>query len=186
MEENILADGQDYAYNDAFGVIRPRWSSELQLSKATKEYPEFVELIVTWVKQKFDVMKTFPFTSFTVNGGVKTKMHRDNNNAGASCIIGLGDYERGRTIYWDQDNKKLSLEELSRIQPEFLDVKDKAVIFDGRRAHATEEFTGTRFTITFFAVRLWERASEEIRNACGGVPWVLPTVRQIENFQKLK
>ena len=72
---------------------------------------------------------------------------------------------------------------MSRFQPEGLDIKNKAVICDGRRAQATEEFDGTRFTITFYSVRLWERACEETRIECGMVPWVLPTVRQIESIQ---
>ena len=92
-----------------FGVIRPRMISQeqnLQLSNSTRDYPDFVELIVTWAKQEFDLMKTFPFTTFTINGGLKTKMHRDINNAGSSCIIDLGDYKQGRILCWVQDNKK--------------------------------------------------------------------------------
>ena len=105
---NVLVTGQEYGYSDAFGVIRPRVSKhgqEIQLSVATKEYPDFVELIVTGAKQEFDIIKTFPFTTFTINGGLQTKIHRGSNNAGASCIIGLGDYKQGRLFYWDQDDK---------------------------------------------------------------------------------
>ena len=93
--KNVMEDGQEYAYSDTFGVVRTRGAVQdldLHLSTITKAYPQFVELIVTWAKQEFEILKVFPFTTFTINGGLKTKMHRDRNNAGASCIIGLGDY----------------------------------------------------------------------------------------------
>ena len=64
-----------------------------------------------------------------------------------------------------------------------MDLKNKAVLFDGRCAHATEEFTGTRFTVTFYAVKSWEKDEKEFRSKCGVVPWVLPTVGQIESVQ---
>ena len=99
---------QNHGYSDTFGIIRTRGVKkplDLNASTITEAYPEFVELIVKWAKQEFGIMKTFPFTTFTINGGLTTKMHRDRNNAGASCIIGLGDYQQGRVLDWDQDNK---------------------------------------------------------------------------------
>ena len=88
-------------------------------------------------------------------------------------------------LLWDQDDGKQPLNELSQCQPEGVDIKDKAVLFDGRCARATEEITGTQFVITFYTVESWGRASEETRCKCGVVPWVLPTVRQMESVQAL-
>ena len=66
-----------------------------------------------------------------------------------------------------------------------MDIKERAVVFDGRRAHATEEFTGTRFAITFYAVKLWERVDGATQRKCEAVPWTLPTVKQLECFNAL-
>ena len=54
-----------------------------------------IELIVKWAMQEYEALKSFPFTTLTINGCLKTKMHRDGINAGASFIIGLGDYKEG-------------------------------------------------------------------------------------------
>ena len=67
----MLEEYQEYGFSDAFGVIRPRArrpGKDLQLSKATNGHPEFVKLVVQWAMKEFDVMKTFPFTTFTING----------------------------------------------------------------------------------------------------------------------
>ena len=53
------------------------------------------------------------------------KMCRDSQNAGASCIIGLGNYEQGQVLLWDQDDGTQSLDELSQFHPELLDVKTR-------------------------------------------------------------
>ena len=106
-------------------------------------------------------------------------MHRDGNNAGASFIVGLGDYKRGRLLYWAQDNHKRSLVELSQIQPEYMNVKEQPEIFDGRRAHATEDFEGKRYTIIFYAIKDWMDADQHTQESCASVPWQLPTFTQI-------
>ena len=79
-------EGQEYVYSDTFGVITPRarqGNHNVQISKLTQDYPEVTELIVKWAMHEYEVMRTFPFTTFTINGGLKTKMHRGANNAGA-------------------------------------------------------------------------------------------------------
>ena len=141
-----MVEGQEYGYSDTFGIVRTRRVNQppdLEVSTTTEAYPEFVELIIKWAKQEFGIMKNFPFTTFTINGGEKTTMHRDSHNAGASCIIGLGNYEQGQMLLWDQDDGEQSLDELSQFQPELVDIKNKAILFDGRRTHVTEEFAGT-------------------------------------------
>ena len=68
--------------------------------------------------------------------------------------------QRGRLLYWAQDNRKRSLAELSQIQPEYMNVKERPEIFDGRRAHATEDFEGTRYTIIFYVIKNWMDADQ--------------------------
>ena len=63
--------GQEYGYSDTFGVIVPRirnGTHAVQISKTTKDYPEMTELTVKWAMQEHEILKSFPFTTFTING----------------------------------------------------------------------------------------------------------------------
>ena len=67
----MLVEGQDYGYSDTFGVIVPRTRNgthSVRIAKTTKEYPEMTELIVKCAMQEYEVLKSFPFTTFTING----------------------------------------------------------------------------------------------------------------------
>ena len=69
--KNVFMEGQEYGYSDTFGVSVPRirnGTHAVQISKATKDYPEMTELIVKWAMQEYEILKTFPFTTFTING----------------------------------------------------------------------------------------------------------------------
>ena len=69
--------------------------------------------------------------------------------------------------------------ELSQIQPEYMNVKGQPEIFGGRRAHATEDFDGKRYTIIFYAIKDWMDADQHTQESCASVPWQLPAFAQI-------
>ena len=58
-------------------------------------------------------------------------------------------------------------------------MKEQPEIFDGRRAHAVEDFDGTWYTIIFYAIKNWMDADQHTQELCASVPWQLPTIAQI-------
>ena len=84
-----------------------------------------------------------------MNGGLQTKIHRDTNNEGCVCIVGIGDYTHGELLYWQDETRDRSLALLSEIQPEKIDIHNKPFFMDAKRAHATNDFEGCRYSIVF-------------------------------------
>lgn len=101
-------------------------------SQYTKKYNELFQTLKEFIKE---VDPNFNFTTIQVNKNVLCKPHVDSNNIGPSYIIGLGDYEGGRFI--DDQNQ-------------YYDIKNKWLLFDGRKIHYNEEFTGNRYSIVYF------------------------------------
>ena len=100
-------------------------------SRHTKKYPQLFEKLNEFIKE---VDPDFQFTSIQVNKNVLCKPHIDDNNAGLSYIIGLGDYTDGELV----------------IESEKYDIKNKWKLFDGHKLHWTEPFTGNRYSLIYF------------------------------------
>ena len=91
--------------------------------------------------------------------------HRDQNNMGASWIIGLGDYEGGEFI----DDKE-----------RVIYIRNKAYFFDGREPHSASPWKpvgklGHRFTLILFGHKsaLAPELSQEIKDVLAhiGIPF---------------
>jgi hypothetical protein len=73
----------------------------------------------------------------------------------------FGDFQGGELKYWGQDDGCLSLEEL-RTCPSIVLSSGKALcLFDGRRAHEVEPFSGERYSLVFFCTGALNRARED-------------------------
>lgn len=114
-----------------FGLTKHRRVSELQISAYTLKYPLIYKLL--------DIVASyldFDFTSIMVNRNYECKPHIDKNKYGTlNMIYGFGDYEGGELVY---DGKEY-------------DIKNKFLIFDGKKIHSVKPFIGTRHTLTWFS-----------------------------------
>jgi len=113
-----------------------------QLSNQTQARPNLVislNRFMAWhLEQTGD--KDFEWTTIQLNLNTQCDVHVDANNMGPSKIIGLGDYRGG----------DLWVKDLGAV-----DIKDRFLEFDGRKAHATMPFQvvgmhGNRFSLVYF------------------------------------
>jgi hypothetical protein len=87
------------------------------------------------------VPKDFKYSMITVNRDVSMLKHKDGKNCGKSYIVGLGDYEGGGLVVYDENDK-----------PKLFNIKDNVLSFDGSRyAHESQPHSGRRYTLIFFS-----------------------------------
>ena len=109
----------------------------LYYTKLQAEHPELKDII----QQFCDIVceERIIVDQIQINKNWWTPPHKDAGNVGESYIVGLGDYEGGRTCvdYGDHIVK--------------YDIKNKFVKFDGSKyEHWTEKFTGNRYSMVFY------------------------------------
>ena len=76
----------------------------------------------------------FFWTSLQINVNSVSQPHCDPNAPFYSIILGLGDYEEGFLV----------------VEGTRINIKGKAVLFNGLRKHWSEQFTGQRLSIVAF------------------------------------
>ena len=88
---------------------------------------------------------------------MQAKIYRDGANAGWSALIAIGQFIGGDLLIWEKDEGGCLEIAASVAKPQVLRY------FDGRKAHATSDFIGVRFSLVFFKVRGTENAPVEVQ-----------------------
>ena len=154
---NVAPAGAPFVLSDTFGLVSTR-TGAVSVSRLTRRHPAVVRLLSAWVKRAWPSSPCFPFTSISVNYGYAARMHRDANNVGPSLTRSFGDFVGGRLRYWGEDDGSLALEELARFPATVLDTGRALCLFDGRRCHSVESFTGERYSLVFFCTNAYGKA----------------------------
>jgi hypothetical protein len=163
--KNVMPDGTSWVHSETVGLLHCS-GTKLLATLHTKQYPKVIMLLTQWMKDNRPEGQTrdFPFTSIIINSSFAAKRHRDHLNVGPSVVKAFGEFEGGRLRYWAEDNRCVSHELLREQDAVTIDVRDKAVVIDGNRAHGVEAYTGAeRFSLVFFTVQGYERATTEIK-----------------------
>jgi hypothetical protein len=117
------------------GLTPRRWITEdgkmYGISRHNKKNLMLLTLLNEWMKEKYP---GFQYTTIQINKNVKCPPHKDKNNVGLSVIVAFGNYIGGELCI---DNK-------------VFDIKNKPLIFDGKKEHWTTIFEGERYAIVFF------------------------------------
>ena len=143
------------------------------------------ELFSSWVRQAWPLSPPFPFTSINVNYGYAAKLHRDSNNVGPSLTKALGEFHGGALKYWEHDDGHLPLEELNQFSATVLETGKALCLFDGRRGHEVQPFTGERFSLVFFCTSAFARAREDAVAFVSGLGAHMPTSASLERAPRL-
>ena len=118
------------------------YEASLRISKASKlpKHQRVIELATKYIEL---LDPNFTYTSIQFSKCMLTPKHVDKNNVGLSTIVGLGDYTDGSLIIYDEEGNEHTH-----------DIFHKPLVFNANQQyHRTQDFTGTRFTITFYNVK---------------------------------
>jgi hypothetical protein len=120
------------------GVVNAR-SNGVVASSFGRNRTNLTKTLVNFAKL---AVPDFNFTSIQVNKNYLSAMHVDKNNLGPSYIVGVGDYTDGG----------LWVQTLGGV-----DCNRKWILFDGNVPHCTLPYTGTRYTLIYFAQQSFSR-----------------------------
>ena len=143
-------------------VVRSR-DGRLLLTRPTREHPDFMRLLCTWIRSTRPFPDAFPFTSISLNSQYGAKAHRDGNNAGPSLTRSLGNFVGGALKYWDNDDGLQAIAALPAQAAQILDTRSGFCLFDGKRCHAVSDFVGERFSLVFFSISQYAKVPQEQR-----------------------
>ena len=122
--------------------LHNNFTASLKVSKPSKvKKHQFLMQLASMYIKEYD--PNFKYTSIQFSKCMKTPKHKDRNNVGNSMIIAFGDYTGGGLIMYDEDGNEYTH-----------NIYHKPLVFNANENyHRTEDFVGTRFTITFFKIK---------------------------------
>jgi len=127
-------DGRRYGYgirSVTLGEVRDYQTGKKRISNFTKNNLELFEKLCIYGASITDI----PFKSICINKNTIAEPHKDRNNKGVSCIVGLGDYTGGELVYGETK----------------VNIHKNPIHFDGSKIeHYSLPFDGTRYTLIFF------------------------------------
>ena len=158
---NVMPRDSAFVLSDTLGLVCTR-DGKVTPSRLTKRYPAVFKVFSCWARQAWPLAPPFPFTSISVNCNYSARIHRDSGNVGPSLTKAFGSFRGGSLKYWGEDDASLCLEELVQFPATVLDTGKALCLFDGRRAHAVEAFSGERYSLVFFCTSAFSRAREDV------------------------
>lgn len=162
---NVMPEGTNFVFSDTLGLLRTR-DGRYIATEPTVTFPNVFALFNQWLRDNRPAQydRDFPFTSISVNSAYAARIHRDQNNHGPSIGVAFGDFEGGRLEYWHEDDKSLDFDQLLSVPHSMMETGKGQCLFDGRRAHAVEPFTGERFSLVFFSIGKYWKAKQDVRD----------------------
>eukprot|EP00927_Polykrikos_kofoidii_P059867 TRINITY_DN54988_c0_g1_i1.p1 TRINITY_DN54988_c0_g1~~TRINITY_DN54988_c0_g1_i1.p1 ORF type:complete len:517 (-),score=58.41 TRINITY_DN54988_c0_g1_i1:182-1525(-) len=162
--QNVIPDGHDFVFSDTLGLIRDRTGS-IHITAVTKLYPDFTRIINRYLSERLPPeVSSFKWTSLNLNCNYAARLHRDGNNFGPSFIKAFGDFTGGELSYWPEDDRKVDdLDDIPNHKNLKLDLSAGLAMFNGNCGHSVEDFKGTRYSVVYFTIGCFDKASEECK-----------------------
>eukprot|EP00419_Tripos_fusus_P054310 CAMPEP_0172805518 /NCGR_PEP_ID=MMETSP1075-20121228/5797_1 /TAXON_ID=2916 /ORGANISM="Ceratium fusus, Strain PA161109" /LENGTH=1029 /DNA_ID=CAMNT_0013644203 /DNA_START=25 /DNA_END=3114 /DNA_ORIENTATION=+ len=163
--QNVLPQNKSWVHSDTLGLIRDRTGTYMTTAPA-RDYPHFIKILCKWLSDQRppELSVDFPFTTISLNYGYSAKRHRDAGNHGPSMAKAFGNFKGGHLCYWPDDDKSLPLDQLRDEDKVRIDTSSNLCVFDGNRAHEVEDFKGERYSMVFFSVGKYWKASQEVQS----------------------
>lgn len=175
---NVTPDGHSFVFSDTMGLVSDR-TGGINPTKYTLAYPNVSKVLCDFMRDHLpDGIPSFTFTSINVNKNYAGRRHRDASNVGPSIIAALGEFKGGRLCYFPNDDKSLDLENLPKSDMVTLDLRKRMALFDGRRAHQVEPFSGERYSLVWFTCPRNDRADAKALAAMQLCGFNVPTKKQ--------
>ena len=139
LRRNVMQMGQDRVTGFTLGLTKKLdVRDKLVPCRYNAVFPE-LHLACNRLMQMVD--PGFAFNCIQVNKNQQSAKHTDAYNMGPSYIVAFGDYRGGELLVHCK-------------KPVTYDIDAKFLKFDGRVAHETLPFKGTRYSLVFFKLSL--------------------------------
>jgi len=182
--QNVLPEGHEWVHSDTLGVIEARGDHSMIVTRACEGHQNFVRLLSSWARKR-SPNQDLPFTTISLNKNYAGRLHRDSGNMGPSIGLAIGPFTGGRLCFWANDSGRGSrahVEEVRKEPSALLNIK-RGVVFDGNCAHEVQPFEGERYSLIFFTVKKYKKASDAVKRKMVqmGADW--PTDASLKRLQ---
>lgn len=182
--QNVLPEGHEWVHSDTLGVIESRGDHSMIITTACKGHESFVRLLSSWARKR-SPNGDLPFTTISLNKNYAGRLHRDSGNMGPSIGLAIGPFTGGRLRFWADDSGRGSRSHVEEVRNEpsvLLNIK-QGVVFDGNCAHEVQPFEGERYSLIFFTVKKYKKASNAVKRKMSqmGADW--PTDASLKRLQ---
>ena len=157
---------------DEFAFIGGLWQfgGKHGITKGTSMYPTVCQYF-----NAFFCSKGYSgWSSFYLGKNVKTKVHVDCHNMRDtdSVTVSFGQFSGGRLWLADKDGNipandvVLKVDRTGKTLPgKYIHTKEKPTVFDARKPHCTEDWSGTRWCLTMYTGRSLQNASNSLKQS---------------------
>jgi hypothetical protein len=115
-----------------FGLVKPRYQSQTQLSRPSRLYPKIYEEINRIGK----LIVPFEYKTIQVNHNLVCPKHKDKNNQTRAVLVSFGEYTGGEIV----------------IEGEKYNAYHTPIEFDGSKLeHWNEPIEGNKYSLIFFS-----------------------------------
>jgi len=184
--QNVMAKGETFVHSDMLGLVCSR-TGAVFVTKPTRMYANLVRILCRWLRDNGPTVgRPFCFSSICVNSGFASALHRDANNTSLSVTKAFGRFRGGSLLYWPDDDGAWPLQKLREADALKLDSSKGLVLFDGHRAHRVLPIQqGHRYSLVFYTMSAYWKASPAIIEYLRGLGVVYPTECSLAHFERL-
>ena len=162
--QNVIPEGQEWEHSDTLRIIESRFNDSRIISSPCNGYENFVRLLGSWAHKRTPNGQ-LPFTTmlFKKYAG---RLHRVTGNIGTAVGLAIGSFTGGKLRSWagdSQEGVRSAAIEASRDEPGNASNTRRGVVFDGDCAHEVEPLRGKRYSLIFFTVENYQKASNAVK-----------------------
>ena len=162
--ENVIPEGQEWEHSDTLRIIESRFNGSRIIISPCTGYENFVRLLGFWAHKRTSNGQ-LPFTTMLFKN-YAGKLHRVTGNTGTSVGLAIGSFTGSKLRYWagdSQEGARSAHVEAVRDDPGNALNTRRGVVFDGDCAHEVEPFRGKRYSLMFFTVEKYKKASNAVK-----------------------
>ena len=157
---------------DEFAFIGGLWQfgGKHGITKGTSMYPTVCQYFNAFFRSK----GYSGWSSFYLGKNIKTKVHVDCHNMRDtdSVTVSFGQFSGGRLWLADKDGNipandvVLKVDRTGKTLPgKYINTKEEPTVFDARKPHCTEDWSGTRWCLTMYTGRSLQNASNSLKQS---------------------
>ena len=184
FSQKVIPEGHEWERSDTLRIMESRFNSSRIISSPCNGYEHFVRLLGSWAHKRAPNGQ-LPFTTLLFKN-YAGRLHRVTGNIGTSVGLAIGPFTGGKLRYCAGDSQEgarsVHVEAVRVESGNALNFR-RGVVFDGNSGYEVEPFRGERYSLIFFTVEKYKKASNSVKRKMVNMTADSPTNDLLERLQ---
>ena len=184
FSQKVIPEGHEWEHSDTLRIMESRFNDIRFISSPCNGYENFVRLLGSWA-QKRAPNGQLPFTTLLFKN-YAGRRHRDTGNIGTAVGLAIGPFTGGKLRYCSGESQEgvrsAHVEAVRDESGNGLNFR-RGGVFDGNSGHEVEPFRGERYSLIFFTVEKYKKASNSVKRKMVNITADSPTDDLLERLQ---